>query len=424
MRKLQTMGLKQKGYEKILIKMERINIMRRTRCSMLSLFLLVSFIFIFTFPESAAVAATGTPKVVFLGKPIDGMLYLGDDNTVLAIPNNGKPYYLDMDGKVLLSAKQLDKIVKKAGGKVKDGYSIRNFNEGYAVIECTPVKAGEDDIMSIFIDKKGKIAFTAPGSGRYVQNGVAIVNSSSTSNMFSRAYDTQGNLLASIKGNNGTFTSYSHGIYVRNFDGISKYVDSNNKPLIKGYYLQYAAAFDDDLIAPAVDSDYKYGFLNSNGDVVLDFKYGGVGGCDSITNKYFNDGLLAVVDWDTGLWGYIDITGKVILPFQYENADSFTNGLALVRGQNPNGLRSGNLGYIDTTGKEVIPLKYDFMTPMINGYCLGEKDNVCTIYDATGKAYKTPKMNLGYIDIRKNVSVFIYDAPGDKKGMATIQVEE
>lgn len=397
--------------------------MRNTKYAMLSLVLFVSLIFVFPLPVSAAPATTGTPKVVFIGKPIDGMLYLGDDNTVLAKPSNGKTYFLDLNGKVLLSAKQLDDVVKKAGGKVAEGYEVMNFSDGYAVIEYTPVKKGEDEHMSIYIDKKGSIAFSAPGTGGYVNDGIAIVNSSSGDALFSRAYDMKGNLIASIKGNNGTFASYGNGMFVRYFGKENKYVDNNNKSLFKGESFGWAGPFGVDPITPVADYEGTYGFINTSGEVVIDFTLGGVAG-DSKTRKYINDGLIAAQDKTTALWGFIDATGKVIIPFEHDYADTFSNGFARVRGKSTSddGQHGGKFGYIDTTGKVVIPQIYDFMTTMINGYCVGEKNNVCTIYDTTGMAYKTPKLNLGYIDTYKDVSVFIYDAPGGKKGMATIQV--
>ncbi len=50
-------------------------------------------------------------------------------------------------------------------------------------------------------------------------------------------------------------------------------------------------------------------------------------------------------------WGYIDRTGKFVIPPRYDVANGFSEGLAVVH-------NSGKVGFIDATGKVVIPLKY------------------------------------------------------------------
>ncbi len=77
----------------------------------------------------------------------------------------------------------------------------------------------------------------------------------------------------------------------------------------------------------------------------------------------FSEGLVAV-EIDTGeknqygnpicKWGYIDKTGKTVIPFQYDGATDFSEGWAAVK--------KGNYwGYIDKTGKEMI-VRYDINT--------------------------------------------------------------
>ena len=52
-----------------------------------------------------------------------------------------------------------------------------------------------------------------------------------------------------------------------------------------------------------------------------------------------------------GKYGYIDTSGKMIIPPQFEIAEDFSEGLSWVRswGGGP------NFGFIDRTGKMVIP---------------------------------------------------------------------
>jgi len=52
------------------------------------------------------------------------------------------------------------------------------------------------------------------------------------------------------------------------------------------------------------------------------------------------------------LWGFVDETGKEVIPFKYEAAREFSEGLAAVQ------LRYERWGFIDETGKEIIPFRY------------------------------------------------------------------
>jgi KWG protein len=47
-----------------------------------------------------------------------------------------------------------------------------------------------------------------------------------------------------------------------------------------------------------------------------------------------------------GKWGFIDTKGKVVIPFQYVKADSFSEGLAAVATADTN-----KYGYINTKGE-------------------------------------------------------------------------
>ena len=73
------------------------------------------------------------------------------------------------------------------------------------------------------------------------------------------------------------------------------------------------------------------------------------------TKKYdwkdtYHEGL-AIVKLNNK-YGFIDKTGKEVIPIKYDNAWSFSEGLASVKLNN-------KYGFIDKTGKEVIPIKYD-----------------------------------------------------------------
>ena len=77
---------------------------------------------------------------------------------------------------------------------------------------------------------------------------------------------------------------------------------------------------------------------------------------------------LMVVEKD-GKSGFIDQTGKVVIPFQYDQASSFHEGLALV-------IVRGKKSFIDTTGRTLFEAKYDIIRDFSEGLCavnIGEK---------------------------------------------------
>ena len=62
----------------------------------------------------------------------------------------------------------------------------------------------------------------------------------------------------------------------------------------------------------------------------------------------FHEGLAAV---RTGRWGYMDPSGRTAIALEYQEAGSFSEGLAPVR-------KNGLYGYIDKEGKVVIPFRF------------------------------------------------------------------
>lgn len=87
----------------------------------------------------------------------------------------------------------------------------------------------------------------------------------------------------------------------------------------------------------------KYGFIDKTGKEIIPTKYDWAGD--------FNEGLARVALDDKA--GYIDKKGKVAIPLKYEWAGDFSEGFARV-------VLNDKFGYIDETGKEIIPTKYEW----------------------------------------------------------------
>lgn len=98
----------------------------------------------------------------------------------------------------------------------------------------------------------------------------------------------------------------------------------------------------------------------------------------------FKEGLAAVKQNDK--WGFIDRTGKIYIPIQYEETRSFSEGLAWVK-------KLSKWGVINKNGKEVLPFKYEFGHDFNEGMARAE---------VNGK--------LGYVNnIGQEITDFTYD---------------
>lgn len=137
---------------------------------------------------------------------------------------------------------------------------------------------------------------------------------------------------------------------------------------LKGKY-RYVNCFNDDLASVSNDSDKSvngiFGFIDKTGKLVIpmEFTYA----------REFQEGLALVSKGDTDY--FIDKTGKIVLDLSdYDFAWGFENGLARVSKDDENGIPfTSKQGYIDKTGKVVISLEYLEIDKFENGKTLALK---------------------------------------------------
>lgn len=98
-----------------------------------------------------------------------------------------------------------------------------------------------------------------------------------------------------------------------------------------------------------------WGYIDKKGNEVIPFEYSDA--------QPFSEGLAAVqTDFDA-YWKFIDKTGKVAMQEEFFWAGVFSEGLCIVK---PDSTSKG-VGYIDKTGKLVIPAKYSDAYNFKNG---------------------------------------------------------
>ncbi|MCB0708410.1 MAG: WG repeat-containing protein [Chitinophagaceae bacterium] len=151
------------------------------------------------------------------------------------------------------------------------------------------------------------------------------------------------------------------------------YIDKTGKLAFAGEY-DFARDFSEGLAA--VVKDDKYGYINKKGTLIIPFQYEDAEG--------FRNGR-AVVKNKNFKYGLIDIKGKLLAPFVYEEISDFHEGMARVqKGLLPDGNRK--YGYINQAGKLVIPAIYEFGFDFENGKVKVTDDKGRYFYiDKTGK---------------------------------------
>lgn len=98
-------------------------------------------------------------------------------------------------------------------------------------------------------------------------------------------------------------------------------------------------------------------------------------------------------------WGYIDKTGRLIIPFKFDMADDFSEGLAAVEIKE-------KTGYIDKTGKFVIPPRFLSGFPFSSGMAL-----------VVFRRFEEDKLHmnkLGYIDKSGKLMIQLKEALDSK----------
>lgn len=180
----------------------------------------------------------------------------------------------------------------------------------------------------------------------------------------------------------------------------------NNKGSVivpKGKFID-AFEFSEGL-AGVVNNDYKVGYIDKTGKVIIPFKYEpaivGEGG-EGVEVSPFKQGLASVAilkksayGGEDSYWGFIDKNGKTIIPFKYNAAGNFGSGMAPVAVMNDSD--SGYVWeYIDKTGKTAFKANYDYAGSFLDGVAVASKNEKYGVIDTKNKVVVPFKYD--YID--------------------------
>jgi WG containing repeat len=158
---------------------------------------------------------------------------------------------------------------------------------------------------------------------------------------------------------------------------------------------------DDFIVVPENDDWSKYGFLDANG-----VRLGGGDYTISIEEALpVSEGMLPVIVNEK--MGFVDRTGAVVVPAEYDEAYGFLDGLA--------GVVSGDKRlFIDKTGKEVlaVPEGVDDVQGFVGEFAVIAKEGKFGLIDRKGAIVVEPKFDSLYQDAGVLIAL-----EGDKTGI-------
>lgn len=283
---------------------------------------------------------------------------------------DGKWGYIDKKGNVVI-----DFIYENAG----------DFSEGLA-----PVKK---DGKAGYINTKGEVVVDLKYRNTYsFSNGYGVIQDG----IYCGAIDKDGNVIIEAnKYYNVKPLSYDlfyvDGTEAGDSKGGYDIIDKESNVIIDG--IAGARDFSEELIAVKQlyingKSDMqngKWGFMDKDGNIVIDFQY------DDVNN--FSDGLVRVVK--DNKYGFIDKSNNVIIEINREYETYFTGmdfseGLALAD-------ENGKDIYIDTKGEKVFELEDGVCSYGFNeGLAKVEKNDMVGYINKDGKLVVDYKYNSGF----------------------------
>ena len=156
-------------------------------------------------------------------------------------------------------------------------------------------------------------------------------------------------------------------------------IDGNNRWVLRPKYSEIRN-FDQHGLAVAVQSqeNNRLGLINLQGLPV--------GGTNYTEIFPFNEGLAVVKDRDA--YGYIDTTGKSIIPCVYSRAEAFSEGRAAV-------YKDGNCGYLTKDGDPLTPFVFKQCQRFSDGRAVVSQGSLrkAGLLDLNGKMLIEPSIN-------------------------------
>jgi hypothetical protein len=321
------------------------------------------------------------------------------------------------DGVVIVKKEKKSGLVDKSGKEVISCEGITALNNG--IFRVSEKDKDKDEYKNRLVNKSGKeISDSQYDQLDFFHEGIAIakssdkyvlVNTDGKETVLEKAYSailhfSDGMAAVQINGS---------GADMYNEDGKWGFIDKTGKEVVPCKYsleyqenIGYEAYFSEGLVA--VIQDDQLGFIDKTGKTIVSFRYYSYHSAGVVPK--FSEGLARVSvnsAREGEKWGFVDNTGKEVIPCIYDYVCPFSEGLAAVR-------KGDKYGFINKDGQQVIPVDYN-MTEEGDDVQrdLRFRNGLITlrINDGTGSAYKEDADGIcGVIDQSNKVIIpFIYN---------------
>lgn len=281
------------------------------------------------------------------------------------IVKEGKVGYINTKGKLVIDP------VYEAG---------TDFSEGRAFV----VKEGETPVC---INTSGKVIYTCPDWVNKIftyKNGFAKVVSVDNETAY---LDKTGKELCPrlIDG-----ISFSDGMAWRRDSSSTGYINANGKLCItlpqesmSAFFSNYHSnsSFSEGLAAVKGKSG-KYGYIDRKGNLKIGFQFEEA--------DLFSEGVALVKIG--GQYGYIDKKGAFVINPQFTDARSFQGGLAAIK-------QGDSWGYVNLSGTIVINPIYSAVCNFRGGYAFVRQDSKLGIINEKGKIVVDPQFDSAWLTV-------------------------
>jgi len=294
-----------------------------------------------------------------------------ESKALFPVEKDGKFGFIDRTGKIVIPL-QFD--------------SATDFHEGLALVTSNH--------QTMFIDIAGKTVFTSKFDiVNSFSEGLAAVNIGQkripTLGLISDPgkwgyLDKTGKLIIPLKFTHAE--NFSEGLAAVTDGDRGGFIDHSGK-IIFDVPLDVTLGFHEGVVGVLLRGTITY-FDRTGKKLPIATEYGP-------KSNSFSEGLVPIST--KGKWGFVDWDGKLVIAPQFEDAGDFSDGLAPVKirseettwcPRDASGSRSGftmKWGYIDKTGKLVIPAQFESAAPFSEGLAVIHNCEQAFFIDKTGK---------------------------------------
>ncbi|MEZ5023821.1 MAG: WG repeat-containing protein [Chitinophagales bacterium] len=315
-------------------------------------------------------------------KLIDNAKVLGSSEKQAIISNDFKIMVYDFDQQDFIFEKSIPKVKSATfnGNEIyieqKNNYAFFNLKtkETSVLPYDVLVQANEDGIMVVengmkkgVITVDNKVIFE-PVFSKILSSddGVIITQDGYYDSLV--AYNYNAEKLFSLPHKDVEYSKFSDGLMLSRMGAKYYFIDKSGKQVFES--LMACGDFYNDR-AVFQGSYGLIGFYDKTGQKVIPASYKAYG-------NFSDNGLAPVQFGPSNLWGFINKEGETVIDFQFDEVGAFNNGYAMVK-------KGGKLGFINETGKVIVPLEYDELKSFSDGLFGVKKDNLWGFIDTKGK---------------------------------------